>query len=208
MDDTIAGIANDEKKRYGLLFHPEDMQRTYQVLDNFVAMFDHVQKGQDAIKTGQFQYLESFNGFRINESEERTYLIGIFDDVIEELDKLNLSVEIKPYDSNRHAYFSGEEMPDLVLEISKKQWISGELFEYTPELYNLLNNQLRFLSNFSDVDLIGTEYEYMQYMRVGLDRHKSHFDHLLDMDMFKHYIRHRAVDEKLMKLRLYFRFED
>ena len=105
-------------------------------------------------------------------------------------------------------------MPDLVLEISKKQWISGELFEYTPELYNLLNNQLRFLSNFSDVDLIGTEYEYMQYMRVGptltnaTDRHKSHFDHLLDMDMFKHYIRHRAVDEKLMKLRLYFRFED
>ena len=50
--------------------------------------------------------------------------------------------------------------------------------------------------------------EYMQYMRVGMDRHKSHFDHLLDMDMFKHYIRHRAVDEKIIKLRLYFRFED
>lgn len=144
----------------------------------------------------------------INESEERTYLISVFDDVIEELDKLNFLVEIKPYDSNRHAYFSGEEMPDLVLEISKKQWINGQLFEYTPELYNLLNNQLRFLSNFSDVDLIGTEYEYMQHMRVGMDRHKSHFYHLLDMDLFNHYIRHRAVDEKLMKLRLYFRFED
>lgn len=32
--------------------------------------------------------------------------------------------------------------------------------------------------------------------------------HLLDMDMFNHYIWHRAVDEKLLKLRLYFRFED
>lgn len=208
IDDTIAGIADDNKKRYGLLFHPEDMQRTYQILDNFVAMFDNVRKDQEALKMGKFQYLESFNRFRINESEERTYLISIFDDVIEELDKLNFSVEIKPYDSNRHAYFSGEEMPDLVLEISKKEWISGQLFEYTPELYNLLNNQLRFLSNFSDVDLIGTEYEYMQHMRMGMDRHKSHFDHLLDMDLFNHYIRHRAVDEKLMKLRLYFRFED
>jgi hypothetical protein len=184
------------------------MQRTYQVLDNFVVMFDHVQNGQDAIKTGQFQYLESFNGFKINEIEERRYLIDLFDDVIEELEKLNFSVEIKPYDSNRHAYFSGEEMPDLVLEIVKKQWISGLAFDYTPEIYNLLNNPLKSLENFSDVDLIGTEYEYMQYMRVGMDRHKSHFDHLLDMDMFKHYIRHRAVDEKLIKLRLYFRFED
>ena len=208
LDDAIAGIANDEKKRYGLLFHPEDMQRTYQVLDNFIAMFDHVQREQDAIKTGQFQYLESFNGFKINESEERRYLIDLFDDVIEELEKLNFSVEIKPYDSNRHAYFSGEEMPDLVLEIVKKQWISGHAFDYTPEIYNLLNNPLKSLENFSGVDLIGTEYEYMQYMRVGMDRHKSHFDHLLDMDMFKHYIRHRAVDEKIIKLRLYFRFED
>lgn len=208
LDDTIAGIANDNKKRYGLLFHPEDMQRTYQVLDNFVALFDDVQKGQDDLKIGKFQHLESFNGFKINENEEKRYLLDVFDDVIEELDKLNFIVEIKQYDSNRHAYFSGEEMPDLVLEIVKKQLISGQTFDYTPELYNLLNNQLRFLSNFSDVDLIGTEYEYMQHMRMGMDRHKSHFDHLLDMDLFNHYIRHRVVDEKLMKLRLYFRFKD
>ena len=208
LDDTIVGISNEDKKRYGLLFHPEDMQRTYQVLDNFVALFDDVQKGQDALKTGKFQFLESFNGFRINESEERTYLIEVFDDVIEELDKLNFNVEIKPYDSNRHAYFSGEEMPDLVLEISKEDRVLGDMFDYTPELYNLLNNQLRFLSNFSDVDLIGTEYEYMQHLRMGMDRHKSHFDHLLDMYLFNHYIWHRAVDEKLLKLRLYFRFED
>jgi len=207
IDDTIAGIANDQKKRYGLLFHPEDMQRTYQVLDNFVALFDDVQKGQDDLKIGKFQHLESFSKFKINETEERTYLIGVFDDVIEELNNKNFEVEIKPYDSYKHAYFSGEEMPDLVLEIEKKEWIGGQAFDYTLELYNTLNHQLRFLSNFSDVDLIGTEYEYMQFIRVGMDRHKSHFDHLLDMDMFKHYIRHRAVDEKLMKLRLYFRFE-
>ena len=210
IDDTIAGIANEQKKRYGLLFHPEDMQRTYQVLDNFVAMFENVQKEQDALKSGKFQHLESFSKFskfKINESEEKKYLLDVFDDVIEELNNKNFEVKIKPYDSNRHAYFSGEEMPDLVLEIVKKEWIGGQMFDYTPELYNALNHQLKFLENFSDVNLIGTEYEYMQHMRMGMDRHKSHFDHLLDMDMFKHYIRHRAVDEKLMKLRLYFRFE-
>lgn len=222
IDDIIAGIANDQKKRYGLLFHPEDMQRTYTVLDNFVAMFDDVMKGQDAIKMGQFQYLESFSKFskfKINESEEKQYLLGVFDDVIEELSNKNFEVEIKTYDS-------GEEMPDLVLEIGKKEWIGGQMFDYTPELYNALNHQLKFLENFSDVNLIGTEYEYFQDMRMGMGnsrvnsywqqysfftkkqrRHKSHFDHLLDMDMFKHYIRHRSVDEKLLKLRLYFRFE-
>lgn len=208
LDGTISGIANDDKKRYGLLFHPEDMQRTYQVLDNFVALFDDVQKGQDAIKTGKFQHLESFNRFKINETEEKTYLISVFDDVIEELDKLKFDVEVKSYDSNRHAYFSGEEMPDLVLEISKKDRVLGGMFDYTYELYNLLNNQLRFLENFSDVNLIGTEYEYMQHMRMGMDRHKSHFDHLLDIRDFKGYIANRSVDDKIMKLRLYFRFEN
>jgi len=59
IDDKIAAIANDEKRRYGLLFHPEDLQRTYQVLDNFVAMFDDVRKEQDALKSGQFQ-IESY----------------------------------------------------------------------------------------------------------------------------------------------------
>ena len=60
IDDTIAGIANDDKKRFGLLFHPEDMQRTYQVLDNFVEMFDNVARDQEALKQGKFQYLESY----------------------------------------------------------------------------------------------------------------------------------------------------
>jgi GMP synthase-like glutamine amidotransferase len=63
INDTIAGIADDNKKRYGLLFHPEDMQRTYTILDNFIAMFDNVQKGQDALKMGKFQYLESYSTF-------------------------------------------------------------------------------------------------------------------------------------------------
>lgn len=63
IENTIAAIANDEKKRYGVLFQPEDLQRTYQVLDNFVTMFDNVRRDQEAIKQGKFQYLESFNQF-------------------------------------------------------------------------------------------------------------------------------------------------
>lgn len=70
INDTIAGIADDSKKRYGLLFHPEDMQRTYTILDNFVAMFDNVIRDQEALKMGKFQYLESFTQFKLNENNQ------------------------------------------------------------------------------------------------------------------------------------------
>ena len=52
-----------------------------------------------------------------------------------------------------------------------------------------------------------TEYEYMQNFKMGQDFHRSHFDHLLDMKDYKHYITHRSIDNKLSKLKLYFRFE-
>lgn len=64
IDDVIAGIANNEKRRFGLLFHPEDIQRTYQVLDNFVSMFSNSSKEQDLLKQGKFQHLESFKNFK------------------------------------------------------------------------------------------------------------------------------------------------
>lgn len=36
LGDTIAGISNKNLKRYGILFHPEEMESTWMVLDNFV----------------------------------------------------------------------------------------------------------------------------------------------------------------------------
>lgn len=63
--DVIVGISNDSLKRYGILFHPEDIERTFKVLDNFTDMFHNGQKEQDALKQGKFQYLESFKNFKI-----------------------------------------------------------------------------------------------------------------------------------------------
>lgn len=40
LDDKIVAIANDEKKQYGTLFHPEDIEYTYKVLDNFISICD------------------------------------------------------------------------------------------------------------------------------------------------------------------------
>ena len=40
LDGKIVAIANDEKKQYATLFHPEDIEYTYQVLDNFISMCD------------------------------------------------------------------------------------------------------------------------------------------------------------------------
>lgn len=62
VDGVIAGIADDVRKRYGLMFHPEDTQRTYQILDNFVSLFDNTQKEQDALKSGKF-FIDSYKNF-------------------------------------------------------------------------------------------------------------------------------------------------
>jgi len=62
MGDVIVGISNDKQKRYGLLFHPEDMHRTYIILDNFISMFDNTREEQEALKIGKFQ-IESFSGY-------------------------------------------------------------------------------------------------------------------------------------------------
>lgn len=51
----IAAIANESEKRYGTLFHPEDTERTWKVLDNFTKMFHHAQDEQDNIQKGKFQ---------------------------------------------------------------------------------------------------------------------------------------------------------
>ena len=36
LGETIAGISNRNLKRYGILFHPEELQETWIILDNFV----------------------------------------------------------------------------------------------------------------------------------------------------------------------------
>ncbi len=36
LGDTIAGISNKNLKRYGILFHPEELEETWIILDNFV----------------------------------------------------------------------------------------------------------------------------------------------------------------------------
>jgi GMP synthase-like glutamine amidotransferase len=36
LGETIAGISNKNLKRYGILFHPEELQETWIILDNFV----------------------------------------------------------------------------------------------------------------------------------------------------------------------------
>jgi hypothetical protein len=36
LGETIAGISNKSLKRYGILFHPEELQENWIILDNFV----------------------------------------------------------------------------------------------------------------------------------------------------------------------------
>lgn len=40
LEDKIVAIENNERKQYGTLFHPEDIEYTYKVLDNFISLCD------------------------------------------------------------------------------------------------------------------------------------------------------------------------
>ena len=63
VDGKIAGIADDVNKRYGLLFHPEDTEYTYKVLDNFIGLTDKQKGEQDKLKSGKFESVLKFNQF-------------------------------------------------------------------------------------------------------------------------------------------------
>jgi GMP synthase-like glutamine amidotransferase len=67
LDDRIVAIGNEDKRFYGSLFHPEDIEYTQKVLDNFIAMCDggRVQdvedlKGNNKVK----KVIDSFESFK------------------------------------------------------------------------------------------------------------------------------------------------
>ena len=55
LDDVIAGVSSED--RYGLLFHPEELESTYVILDNFVNSCK-VNKGPE------MKYLQTFENFK------------------------------------------------------------------------------------------------------------------------------------------------
>ena len=55
LDDVITGVSH--KDRYGLLFHPEELESTYIILDNFVNSCN-VNKGSE------MKYLQTFENFK------------------------------------------------------------------------------------------------------------------------------------------------
>jgi anthranilate/para-aminobenzoate synthase component II len=65
LNELIVGIANDETKRYGFLFHPEDKPSTYPVLDNFIGRCRGKMESdeQKKLKQGQFEHLSRFDKF-------------------------------------------------------------------------------------------------------------------------------------------------
>jgi anthranilate/para-aminobenzoate synthase component II len=58
LGDTIAGISNQSLQRYGILFHPEELQETYPILDNFV---NHCESKMVQKDTFKLQTFESFS---------------------------------------------------------------------------------------------------------------------------------------------------
>jgi GMP synthase-like glutamine amidotransferase len=74
LDDRIAGIANDQKKHYGLLFQPENIEETFLVLDNFISICtdgrcnnaeDFMGKqSNDKVATNDMKFIQTYERFR------------------------------------------------------------------------------------------------------------------------------------------------
>lgn len=63
LKDIVVGISNEQRQRYGLLFHPEDKEMSYPVLDNFIRMCTGGVDEQEKLKMGQFENLVNFKNF-------------------------------------------------------------------------------------------------------------------------------------------------
>ena len=65
LNELIVGIEDDERKRYGLLFHPEDKPSTYPILDNFIGKCRGKMESdeQKKLQQGQFEHLCRFEKF-------------------------------------------------------------------------------------------------------------------------------------------------
>jgi GMP synthase-like glutamine amidotransferase len=63
LEDIIVGISDDKRQRYGLLFHPEDKEMSFPVLDNFIRMCSGEVDEQEKLKMGQFEHLVNFKNF-------------------------------------------------------------------------------------------------------------------------------------------------
>ena len=57
LDDVIAGVSSEDRDRYGLLFHPEELESTYVILDNFV-------NSCKVNKEPEMKYLQTFENFK------------------------------------------------------------------------------------------------------------------------------------------------
>jgi GMP synthase-like glutamine amidotransferase len=58
--DKISGISNTNLERYGTLFHPEELEETWPVFDNFIQHCKELQSDREVQKSYQLETFESF----------------------------------------------------------------------------------------------------------------------------------------------------
>jgi GMP synthase-like glutamine amidotransferase len=65
LDSIICGISDSQRKRFAVLFHPEDVETSYPFLDNFriLCSGEDESKEQEKLMQGQFEHLISFKNF-------------------------------------------------------------------------------------------------------------------------------------------------
>jgi hypothetical protein len=123
--NIITAISNDNLKRYGLLFHPEDIERTFKVLDNFVKLFHTSQRDVDMLKSGQFQYIES------SESMRYIRLFESFDSPFNTMNREEI-IELLSASSN----FNLTDLTEMSDDELEGAWKSLEMSDWLKEIGN------------------------------------------------------------------------
>jgi len=60
--EGISGIQKDNK--FGLMFHPEDIASTHDILDNFIGLCNKTRNHKDLVMSGKFESIKRFKNFK------------------------------------------------------------------------------------------------------------------------------------------------
>ena len=64
MNNIERQFSNENTNRYGILFHPEDTEKTHDVLDNFIGLCHIGQEEQEKLLQGKFEGIIKFKHFQ------------------------------------------------------------------------------------------------------------------------------------------------
>lgn len=139
VDNRVVLAANDEKKEYALFFHPENIEFTHKVLDNFIRLIHPAQAEQEKI-TGlvkenvlkpTWKKIKSFNLFCESTSETSEELMAYL--------KTN-------FETGESSFFDGEKVKKWIVVDEKLRFLEGNKKYLVDKIYSEVKDDFKELA--------------------------------------------------------------